>query len=90
MNWQHLQIHANELADAARMATAACETLVSAIEWHREQPTPQTANAVDIYASQLGDVLAALDRARTTYIETETNVVGVSALLAALPEGGAQ
>ena len=88
MNWQTLQVHANELADAARMATAACEILASAIQWHRERPTLQTANAVDLAASRLGDALAALDRARTTYTETETNVLGVSALLASRPEGG--
>lgn len=88
MNWLNLQQHANELAYAARMATAACEILASAIEWHRERPTLQTANSVDVAASRLGDALAALDRARTTYTETETNVLGVSALLAPTPEGG--
>ena len=90
MNWLDLQIHANELADASRMATAACEILAIAIKWHRDRPTLQTANAVDVAASRLGDALAALDRARTTYTETETNVLGVSALLAPTPEGGAR
>lgn len=90
MNWQTLQVHANELAGAARMATAACEILTSVIAWHRERPTLQTANAIDGAATHLGDTLAALDRARTTYTETETNVLGASALLAVLPEGGTQ
>jgi|GEM_PF-4997530 len=90
MTWLDLQRHANALAYAARMASTACETLASAIEWHRERPTLQTANSVDSAASQLGNALAELDRARTTYTETETNVLGASALLAPIPEGDAR
>ena len=88
MNWRTLQVHANELEYAARMASAASDVLASAIQWHRERPTLQTANSVDHAAFVLGRRLADLDRARTTYTETETNVLGASALLAPTPERG--
>jgi hypothetical protein len=90
MNWQTLQVHANELADAARMASAACDVLAGAILCHRDQPTLQTANRIDVAASRLGEALAEMDRATKVYTNTETNVLGVSALLAPTPEGAAR
>jgi hypothetical protein len=90
MNWYFMQEDASRLANAAEDLCRTAYRLGHAIRSHRRRPTESTANAVDLAASHLGDALAALDRARTTYTETETNVLGASALLPCKPEGGAQ
>lgn len=90
MNWNFLQIDAERLGNAARDVAAAAYRVQNASRWHHTRPTLGTANAVDLAASQLGNALAELDRARSTYTETETNVLGASALLAPIPEGGAR
>ena len=87
MNWYFMQEDASRLATAADDVGRIAHRLAINIRCHRRRPTESTANAVDLAASQLGDALAALDRANTTYTETETNVLGVSALLAPTPEG---
>ena len=88
--WNFLQMDAERLGNAARDVAATADRMQNAIRWHRTQPTLGTANAVDLAASQLGDALAELDRARSTYTEAETNVLGASALLAPIPEGAAR
>jgi hypothetical protein len=90
MNWYFMQRDAARLATAAQDVGRIAYRLAIDIRCHRRRPTESTANAVDLAASQLGDALAALDRARTTYTETETNVLGASELLASKPEGGDQ